>query len=94
MMWDMWKKSFYAWEDTTAKYLETVLRNPLVLGGTGTMLKTTMKARTAQQKAMSDMWAKVGLPTRADQERTLHALNQLQSRLMDLEEQLEATKKD
>ena len=30
----------------------------------------------------------VGLPTRRDQERTLHKLNQLESRLYDLEEQL------
>ena len=29
-----------------------------------------------------------GLPTRVDQERSLHKLNQLESRLLDLEEQL------
>ena len=33
--------------------------------------------------------AQLGLPTKRDQERTLHLLNQLQSRLMDLEEKLE-----
>lgn len=94
MIWDMWKKGFYAWEETTANYLEQVLRNPAVLGPAGLMLKTTMKARTAQQKAMSDLWSNLGLSTRADQERTLHALNQVQSRLMDLEEKLDAAKKD
>jgi hypothetical protein len=33
------------------------------------------------------------LPTRRDQERSLHKLNQLESRLYDLEEQLYAQKK-
>ena len=33
-------------------------------------------------------WGLMGLPTKRDQERTLHALNQIQSRLLDLEEQL------
>jgi polyhydroxyalkanoate synthesis regulator phasin len=94
MMWEMWKKGFNVWEDTTAKYLDQVLRNPAVLGPAGTMLKSTMKARTAQQKALNEMWAGLGLSTRADQERTLHALNQLQSRLMDLEEKLEAQNRD
>ncbi len=31
----------------------------------------------------------MGLPTRRDQERAIHTLNQLQSRLIDLEERLE-----
>jgi len=32
----------------------------------------------------------MGLPTKRDQERALHLLNQLQSRIMDLEEKLES----
>jgi hypothetical protein len=37
-------------------------------------------------------WSAFGLSTRRDQERTLHLLNQLQSRIYDLEEQLLAKK--
>jgi hypothetical protein len=36
-------------------------------------------------------WGAWGLPTKRDQERILHSLNQLQSKLIDLEEKLEAT---
>ena len=51
-----------------------------------------MKAKAASDKAVAQWWSMMGLPTRRDQERTLHALNQLQSRLIDLEEQLASLK--
>jgi len=44
-MWDQWKKGFYAWESTTAEYMESVLKNPAVLGPSGHMLSGAMKAR-------------------------------------------------
>ena len=34
-LWDKWKKGFDAWEDATAKYIEQVLKSPLVLGPSG-----------------------------------------------------------
>ena len=88
-MWEMWKRGFNAWEQTTAKYFEQVLSNPAILGPSGKVLSATMKAKAAGDKAMASWWGSMGLPTRQDQERTLHALNQLQSRIMDLEEKLE-----
>ena len=86
--WDMWKKGFDAWEGATARYLEQVIKNPLVLGSSGALLAATMKAKAASDKAAAGYWGMMGLPTKRDQERTLHALNQIQSRLMDLEEKL------
>lgn len=88
-LWSMWKKGFAAWESATAAYLEQVLVNPQVLGPAGTMLTLAMKTKAATDKAVASWWAAVGLPTRRDQERALHKLNQLESRLLDLEEQLE-----
>ena len=88
MIWKLWKKSFYAWENATADYLEEVLKNPLVLGPSGAMLGAVMKARAKKQEATASMWGKLGLPTKHDQERTLHALNKLESRLLDMAEQL------
>jgi hypothetical protein len=87
--WDMWKKGFDAWENETAKFLENVIKSPLVLGPSGAMLTGLMKAKTASDKARNLLLGAVGLPTRADQERVLHALNKLESRLMDLEEKLD-----
>lgn len=87
-LWDTWKKGFTAWESATASYFEQVLVNPSVLGPAGTMLTLAMKTKAATDKATAQWWATLGLPTRRDQERSLHKLNQLESRLADLEEQL------
>lgn len=88
MNWDLWKQGFNAWEQATAQYMEKVLSNPGVLGPAGGMLTAAMKTKAATEKAVAAWWASVGLPTRRDQERTLHKLNQLESRLYDLEERL------
>jgi len=86
--WDLWKKGFDAWDNATAEYAEKLLKSPLVLTPGGAMLSAAMKAKAASDKASATFWGNLGLPTKRDQERTLHALNQLQSRLIDLEERL------
>ena len=88
--WDAYKKAFDVWEGATARYLETWLKSPLVLAPTGAALTAAMKLKTASDRAAAAWWGALGLPTKRDQERTLHALNQLESRLLDLEERLEA----
>jgi hypothetical protein len=90
VMWDLWKKGFDAWEDATAKFLEQWLKSPLVLGPSGAMLTAMMKTRAAAEQAKAKIWGEMGLPTKRDQERTLHLLNQLHSRVLDLEEKLDA----
>ena len=91
MIWDAWKKGFDVWEQKNAEMFETVLKNPKVLEPAGAMLTASMKLKAASDKAMALWWGGWGLPTRADQERTLHALNHLTSRLLDLEERLNET---
>jgi hypothetical protein len=86
--WDLYKKYFFAWEGATAQYLEAWLKSPLVLEPAGAMLTAAMKAKQATDRAAAETWKMMGLPTKRDQERTLHALNQIQSRLIDLEEKL------
>ena len=88
-MWDMWKKGFYAWESSTAKLAEQWLRSPLVLKPGGAALSSLMKVKAANDKAAAAWLGAIGLPTKRDQERTLHALNQLQSQLYDLEDRIE-----
>jgi hypothetical protein len=87
-MWDFYKRAFDAWEQATASYLEQVLKSPLLLVPSGAMLSAMMKAKATSDQLVAQAWAAVGLPTRRDQERALHQLNELHSRLMDLEEQL------
>lgn len=91
-MWDLWKKGFYAWESNTAKFAEQMLRSPLVLKPSGTALTGLMKLKAANDKAAAAWLGAMGLPTKRDQERTLHALNQLQSQLYDLEDRIEEMK--
>lgn len=88
MIWDLWKKGFNAWENATAQYLEAALKSPLLLGPSGAMLSAVMKSKAKSDEAVARMWGTMGLSTRRDQERTLHALNQIQSRLIDIEERL------
>lgn len=89
-LWDNWKQGFDAWENVTAQYLEKILNNPAVLGPSGHMLAGAMRAKAKHEAHLAQFWATLGLPTRRDQERTLHAINQLNSRIIDLEEQLAA----
>ena len=77
MIWDTWKKSFDTWENTTAGYLEKVLKNPIVLAPSGALLTALMRAKMKSDSAAAALWGSLGLPTKRDQERTLHALNQL-----------------
>lgn len=88
-VWQAWKKGFDTWENSTAKLLESWLQSPLVLAPAGRMLGASMRVKAASDKAVAAWWGGLGLPTKRDQERSLHALNQLQSRVMDLEEKLD-----
>jgi hypothetical protein len=90
--WETWKKGFAAWETATATFLEKVLSMPSVLGPSGAMLTAAMKTKVATDRAMAAWWSAFGLPTRHDQERALHKLNQLESKILDLQEQLEDKK--
>lgn len=88
-MWEMWKKGFYIWEKNTAIFYEQLLKSPLMLTPAGSILNEVMKGKAALNDATAKVWGSVGLSTKKDQERTLHALNMIQSRLSDLEEKLE-----
>lgn len=88
LVWDMWKKGFDVWESATASYFEQVLKNPLLLGPSGKMMAEAMKAKAQTEKWSSQWVGAMGMATKRDQERTLHALNQIQSRLADIEEKL------
>lgn len=87
-VWEMWKKGFGSWESATADLLEQWLKSPLVLGPSGALLSAVMKAKAAGDNATRAWWGSLGLATKHDQERELHLLNELQSRLIDLEERL------
>lgn len=88
--WETYKKGFDAWEKATAGLLNTWLQSPLVLQPAGSMLTAMMRAKAMSDKASAMWWGSMGLPTKRDQERALHALNELESKLLDLEERLDS----
>jgi hypothetical protein len=90
--WNFWKKSFDTWEDLTAKYLEVWLKSPLVLGGSGALLSTLLKAKNAGDDVRTQLLHALGMPTKRDHDRALHLLNQISSRLSDLEDRLSQEK--
>ncbi len=86
---DAFKQSFDVWEKSTSVLLEAWLKSPLVLEPAGAALTAMMKTKAASDKVMAMWWGTLGLPTKRDQERALHAINELESRLLDLEERIE-----
>lgn len=88
-MWERWKKGFDAWEDSTAQRLESWLKSPKLLRPSGALLSKALRSKARADHLAARVLGAVGLPTRRDQERTLHLLNQLNSRILDLEEKLE-----
>lgn len=94
MVWDAWKKSFDTWEDRTAKLLEVALKSPLVLRPAAAALTAGLRAKAAADKVATYVVGHMGLPTKADQERSLHAIYRLESRIIDLEEKLDAEREE
>ncbi|MEM9067343.1 MAG: poly(R)-hydroxyalkanoic acid synthase subunit PhaE [Myxococcota bacterium] len=86
--WQTFKQAFDAWEAAASPMFESWLKSPFVIGPAGSFLSAYSQMRASQERMMSAWWSTFGLPTRSDQRRTLHAMNELQSRLIDLEEKL------
>ncbi|MCA9650623.1 MAG: hypothetical protein H6712_22390 [Myxococcales bacterium] len=92
--WKQWKRAFDQWEGTTAHFIEQWMKSPLLLEPAGAWLSAAMRVKALADKTTAAWWGSLGLPTKRDQERALHALNKLESRLLDLEEQLEDTREE
>lgn len=88
MIWETYKKYFNAWEGQTATTLERWLKSPLVLEPAAAGLTALMKVKRAVDDKKASTWGALGFATKRDQERTLHALHQIQGRLSDLEDRL------
>ena len=86
MIWSTWKKGFDSWEVATARLLEQTLRSPLVLGPAGSMLTAALRVKKMSDDGLAAMWSRTGMANRREQEHAMHLLNQLESKLLDLEE--------
>lgn len=87
------KRALEAWEKSTAEWLEAWLRSPLALDPAGSAFAVASRAKRLAGRALGRAWAGVGLSTKRDQDRALHVLRELESKLLDLEEKLETLEK-
>lgn len=79
-----------SWEKKASDYFDTVLRHPTFLNAIGGLLSTGCRNKAQFDRAMGALWKNLNLPNKNDQERTLHLLNELHSRIFDLEERISA----
>jgi len=92
-----------AWEQAAAPLIELWTAGPTALTGLaegnpwlapiGAATTAWMKWKQQADEALAAGWAAFGLSTRREQERMLHLLSDLQSRLVDLEERLEVAQR-
>jgi hypothetical protein len=81
-------KLYAAWEKQTAAYFDKVLRNPGFLELSGNLMGAALRSKIVVDQFLMATWKSLLLPTKRDQERTLHLLNELHSRVNDLEDEL------
>jgi hypothetical protein len=87
-LWEMWKKNFDAWEDATHRYVEPLLKSPVFLRPAALALAGATRTKSAVDRVVTAAVGSLGVATKRDQERVLHLLNRLETRLMDMEERL------
>lgn len=86
--WKVWKSGFDRWERTTSEYFDKTLRSPAILGPTGTLLKAMMQTKGTTNKVLARSWHALGLTSRDEQDHAMHRINQLESQILDLQEEL------
>lgn len=84
------RATLIAWEKAATELMDQLVRNPTVLQPVARTLTGAMRAKRLADRVLRKAWRLVGLPTKQEQERTLHLLNELNSKFLDLEERIEA----
>lgn len=83
------RQAFQIWERTTAAYFDALVRNACFLTASSAGLNSFLALKKLSDSGTQMFLAALGLPTRRDQERTLHLLHQIEGRLDDLQFQLQ-----
>ncbi len=78
------RHAFNLWEKTTRAYFDTLIRSPLFLSTSGAGLNSFFMLKKFTDRGLETCISSMGLPTRKDQVKALHLLNQLEGRLDDL----------
>lgn len=84
-----WRQWFDRWDAGATQAFEQLLRTQPLLDLGGSALTATMKLWTLGQRTRDAWWSAWGLPTQRDQQRLLFELHRLQTKVLDLTEQLQ-----
>lgn len=82
------RRGLDAWEKATAELLDVVLRSRVAIEPAGAVVTSLVRVKGVYDTALGACWRVVGLPTRRDHERAMHALTEIESRLLDIEDWL------
>lgn len=81
--------AFDRWEAWSTLPLEAALGSAKLTGPAGAWLSFVARSAEVQRRWLRTWWDAWGIASREEQEHVLHTLNDLQSRLYDLEDQIE-----
>ena len=88
-LWDQGVAVFSQWEATTSKLADAGLRSPLLLEPAGRILGAVMELQRRRAVAQTETVRAAGLASAHDLDRTLHAVERLTARVLDLQESIE-----
>jgi hypothetical protein len=86
---EMNKKLFEEWEKNLGRYLEETMRQPEFMKLVGKNLESTLDLQTAVKTQVRKTLRSLSIPTDAELSSLYETVNNLESRLLDMEESLE-----
>lgn len=86
---NLFEQAYTVWEKRTSKLLDGAMRNSQILKASSDFMNQQFKSKIVVDQALLKTWRNLLLPNKKDQEKTLHLLNELHSRIFDLEERIE-----
>lgn len=84
------RKMFSEWEKKLAEFMDQRMRDPDFMNLVGKGISTSMDAKSAFDKRMEEWFRTLNLPTRHDLEKVWTTLNNLETRVIDIEDRLSA----
>jgi len=83
------KDLFNLWQKPTAEFWDAYLRSPLYLDLIGNSLEISLTTQKLAKDLAESWWEAWGIPTRGQQEKILHKLNELDTQVKRLARRVE-----
>lgn len=87
---DINRKLFSEWEKKLAEFMDKRMRDPDFMSLVGRGISSSMDAKSAFDARMEEWFRSLNLPTKQDLEKIWSTLNNLETRVIDIEDRLSA----